>query len=98
MIASSFRVLVSSANCNGSLGTPRNSAATELVATAISKYLASGAAGAAAVTDPPVMKRYPVVVATRSGFTIVSQCFHTGRFTSAAVRHVCDVSSTTYEV
>ena len=41
------------------------------------------------------MKRKAVLVATLSGFTMVSQCFQTVRLTSEGVRHVCEVRSTT---
>src|SRR3954452_7518665 len=83
---------------SGSLGTSCSSAATEWVVVAMSTYCAPAAAGALSRVEPPVMKRYAVVVSTRSGLTMVSQCFQTVRSTSDGLRHVWEVNSTTKEV
>ncbi len=98
MMPSSFRSRVSPAKRSGSLGTSCSSATTECVTSAFSVYVAAADCGALRPTDPPVMNRNPVFVATRSGFTIVSQCLHTVRLTSAGVRQVCEVRSTMYVV
>ena len=55
----------------------------------------SAVVGAGLSLLPPPMKSIAVRLVVRSGLTMVSQCFHTGRSTSAAVRQVCDVSSST---
>ena len=95
MMASSVRGLVSPVNVSGSLGIPRSSLATVLVARAAEVSIGSGSLGAWSVTDPPVIKRKPVVLPILSGFTMVSQCFQMGLFTSAEVRHCWEVRSRT---
>ena len=45
--------------------------------------------------EPPLIMRKPVVEVTRAGLMMVTQCCHSGRFTSSAVRHCCEVISST---
>ena len=61
MISSSVRSLVSPVKTSGSLGTPRNSATTVWVVTAVSTICALALSGALSLMDPPVINRKPVV-------------------------------------
>jgi hypothetical protein len=49
--------------------------------------------GGWASTEPPEII-IPVWLVTFAGLYMLSQCFQIGRFTSAALRHCCEGSST----
>src|SRR5438477_4103995 len=90
---SSVRPWVSPANTRGWFGTIFSSLTTDLVASAIFSMLPSADLGDLPSLAPPEIKRKDCELVTLSGFTMITQCFQSGRSTSLVVSQAWEVIS-----
>ena len=98
MRSSSLRATPSLKNVSGWFGIIRSSLTMVLVRAAKVASMTSVFGSSVRSLPPPAMKSSDVSLSTVSGRITVRWCFHSGRSTSAAVRHVCDVISSVVTV